>query len=299
MADLNDIAVFVKVAQFESFSRAAHALGMPVSTVSRRVSELEQQLGVTLLQRTTRKLTLTIQGQAYFHQCNEPLTILADAERALTQTQKKPEGTLRITVPVILREQAFLDFISDFLKNYPLIKLDLFITNEFVNFVEQNIDVGIRLGDLEDSTLIAKKLGTNVRYLVATPEYLKGHPIPVTPEDLKAHQCVLLNGKNGETNWDLVSGRKSISVRVSGSVSSRDFNSVSFFTHRGHGIGLLPFTYCDELLKQGKLVRILPNWASAQIPVHAVYPTRKFLPARLAVFLDALKSWESPFWARK
>lgn len=298
MADLNDIAIFVKVAQFESFSRAAHSLGMPVSTVSRRVSELENGLGVTLLQRTTRKLTLTAQGQEYFHQCNEPLNILADAERVLRKTQKEPEGMLRITVPVMLRGQSFLAFISEFLKNYPRIKIDLFITNEFINFVGQNIDMGIRFGDLEDSTLIANKLGTSVRYLVATPDYLKGRDMPATPEDLKAHQCVLLNGRNGEGMWNLVSGRKSISLRVSGSVSSRDFDSASFFTHRGHGIGLLPFTYCDELLKNGKLVRILPKWASAQIPVQAVYPTRKFLPARLLIFLNCLKSWESSFWTR-
>ncbi|MEO6920778.1 MAG: LysR family transcriptional regulator [Collimonas sp.] len=298
MADLNDIAIFVKVAQFESFSRAAHALGMPVSTVSRRVSELEQQLGVTLLQRTTRKLTLTAQGVDYFHQCNEPLNILADAERVLKQTQENPEGTLKITVPVVLREQAFMDFISAFLKSYPRIKIDLFISNEFINLVEQNVDVAIRFGDLEDSTLIAKKLGAGVRYLVATPEYLEGRAIPAKPDDLKAHQCVLLNGKNGEAKWDLASGRKRISVEVAGSVSSRDFNSVSFFTHRGHGIGLLPLNYCEELLKNGKLVRILPQWSSVQIPVHVLYPTRKFLPARLLVFLEALKSWESPFWSK-
>lgn len=296
MADLNDIAIFVRVAQLESFSRAAHSLGMPVSTVSRRVSELEQQLGVTLLQRTTRKLTLTAQGQEYFHQCNEPLNILADAERVLTQAQKQPEGTLRLSVPVILGDQAFLDFLSGFLKAHPGIQVDLSITNEFVNFVERNIDVGIRFGELEDSTLIARSLGTNVRYLVATPGYLQGRELPAKPEQLKAHQCVLMNGKNGEARWDLVSGRKSVSLRVSGAISSRDFNSVSFFTNRGHGIGLLPFNYCEDLLKRGKLVRILPAWASPRIPVHVVYPTRRFLPAKLVAFVEALKAWKSPFW---
>lgn len=299
MADLNDIAIFVKVAQFESFSRAAHSLGIPVSTVSRRVSELEQQLGVTLLQRTTRKLTLTVQGQDYFHQCSEPLNILADAERVLTQTQKKPEGTLKITVPVVLREPAFLDFISDFLKAYPRIRIDLLITNEFLNLVEQNIDLGIRFGELEDSTLIANKLGINMRYLVATPDYLRGREMPAKPEDLSAHQCVLLNGKNGEAKWELASGRKRVSLRVSGSISSRDFNSISFFTHRGHGIGLLPLNYCDQSLKDGKLISVLPKWSSAPIPVYALYPTRKFLPIKLVTFLNALKSWDSPFWTGK
>ncbi len=299
MADLNDIAIFIKVAQFESFSRAALSLGMPVSTVSRRVSELEEQLGVTLLQRTTRKLTLTTQGQAYFQQCAEPLNILSDAERVLTLSQKKPEGTLKMTVPVVLREHAFLDFVSEFMHAYPRIKIDLLISNEFIDFVAQNIDMGIRFGDLEDSTLIAKKLGLTVRYLVATPGYLDGRQIPAKPEDLTMHQCVLMNGKNNETQWHLESKRKKVSLRVTGSVSSRDFNSVSYFTHRGHGIGLLPFNYCDELIDRGELVRILPEWASPRIPVHAVYPTRKFTPAKLRVFLDALQEWNSPFWLPK
>jgi DNA-binding transcriptional LysR family regulator len=299
MADLNDIAIFVKVAQFESFSRAALSLSMPISTVSRRMSELERELGVTLLQRTTRRLTLTTQGQAYFQQCAEPLNMLSDAERVLTHSQKKPEGTLKITVPVILREHVFLDFISEFMHTYPGIKIDLFISNEFVDLVAQNIDMGIRFGDLEDSTLVAKKLGVTVRYLVATPGYLSERQIPVLPEDLTTHQCVLMNGKNNEAQWDLERGRKKVSLRVSGNVSSRDFNSVSYFTHRGHGIGLLPFNYCNELIDSGELVRILPEWASPKIPVHVLYPTRKFIPAKLRLFLDALQEWNSPFWLPK
>src|SRR6202140_4206936 len=154
MVDLNDIAVFVKVAQFESFSRAAHALGMPVSTVSRKVSALEAELGVTLLQRTTRKLALTSQGRDYFNQCGEPLNLLFDAERVLTQTQKQPEGSLKISVPVILSQEPFLEFVSDFMKNYPRIKIDLFVTNLYLDLIQENIDVGIRFGALKDSTLI-------------------------------------------------------------------------------------------------------------------------------------------------
>lgn len=299
MADLNDIAIFVKVAQFESFSRAALALGMPVSTVSRRVSELEEQLGVTLLQRTTRKLTLTSQGQAYFHQCAAPLDILTDAERVLTHSQKKPEGTLKITVPVVLGEHAFLDFISDFMHAYPRINIDLLISNEFVDFVAQNIDMGIRFGELLDSTLVARKLGVTVRYLVATPGYLNQRPVPLKPEDLQMHQCVLMSGKNGEAQWNLESGRKKISLQVTGPISSRDFDSVSHFTHRGHGIGLLPHNYCDPLIASGELVRLLPEWASPRIPVHALYPTRKFMPAKLRVLLDALQEWDSPLWLPK
>ncbi|ANL22543.1 MULTISPECIES: LysR family transcriptional regulator [Rhizobium] len=296
MADLNDIAVFVKVAQYGSFSRAAHSLGMPVSTVSRKVTSLEEQLGVTLIQRTTRKLSLTAQGRAYYDRCSEPLSHLLDAEQAVSETQRKPAGFLKISVPVILGQEVFYEFISAFLKTYPDIQVDLFVTNLFLDLVAENIDVGIRFGDLKDSSMVAQRLGKSVRYLVAAPEYLKGRALPAKPEDLKEHRCVLLNGRNGEAEWHLVSGRKSLDLRVSGPVSSRDFDAVSAFTYRGHGIGLLPSTYCDEQIRRGELIRLLPEWSSPEIFVHAVYPTRRFLPLRLQVFLEALKAWNTPLW---
>ncbi|ARM89029.1 LysR family transcriptional regulator protein [Rhizobium sp. CIAT894] len=296
MADLNDIAVFVKVAQYGSFSRAAHSLGMPVSTVSRKVTSLEEQLGVTLLQRTTRKLSLTEQGRAYYNRCNEPLAHLLDAEQVLTETQRKPEGLLKISVPVIFGQEVFYEFLSTFLKAYPKIEVDLFVTNLFLDLIGENIDLGIRFGELKDSTIVAQRLGKSVRYLVATPDYLTGKVLPLKPEDLKEHQCVLLNGRNGEAEWHLVSGRRSVRLHVSGSVSSRDFDAVSAFTYRGHGIGLLPSTYCDERIRRGELVRLLPDWSSEEIFVHAVYPTRRFLPSRLQVFLEALKAWKTPLW---
>ena len=129
MADLDNILIFVKVAQYESISRAARSLGMPISTVSRRLSVLESQLGATLLRRTTRRVSLTAQGRDYFNQCQEPLNLLQEAERVLTQAQKKPEGMLRISVPVVLSQEPFLEFLSAFFKAHPRIRIDLFITN--------------------------------------------------------------------------------------------------------------------------------------------------------------------------
>lgn len=296
MADLNDIAVFAKVAQFESFSRAAHALGMPVSTVSRKVSALEEQLGVTLLQRTTRKLTLTAQGRAYYHQCSEPLGQLQDAERVLVQAQRRPEGLLRVSVPVIMGQQPFYDFISSFLTSYPHIQVDLVVTNVFLDLIAESVDVAIRFGELQDSSIIAQRIGKSVRYVVATPGYLKGRDRPAKPEDLARHRCVLMNGRNNEAEWHLVSGRREAKVQVSGPIASRDFQAVSAFTYKGHGIGLLPSTYCDQRIESGELERLLPDWSSPEIFVHAVYQTRRFLPAKLQVFLDALKAWKSPLW---
>ncbi|MFA5956843.1 LysR substrate-binding domain-containing protein [Hyphomicrobium sp.] len=296
MTDLNDIAVFVKVAQFGSFTQAARALSMPVSTVSRKVTSLEDQLGITLIQRTTRKLSLTAQGRAYYDQCSEPLSRLVDAENALTQTQRKPEGLLKVSVPVTLGQEPFYAFLSTFLRKYPGIHVDLFITNLFVDLIAENVDVAIRFGELSDSTLVAKRIGRSVRYLVASPEYLKGRLAPAKPEDLASHQCILLNGRNNEVEWHLVNGRKSVKLRVAGPVSSRDFQSVSAFTYRGHGIGLLPSGYCEEQIRRRELVRILPEWSSPEILVHTVYPTRRFVPSKLQVFLEQLSEWETPLW---
>jgi DNA-binding transcriptional LysR family regulator len=299
MADLDNILIFVKVAQFESISRAARSLGMPISTVSRRLSVLESELGVSLLRRTTRKVTLTAQGREYFSQCQEPLVLLQEAERVLTHAQQKPEGILRVSVPVILGQEPFLDFLSGFLKVHARIRIDLFITNLFVDLVGENIDVAIRFGELQDSSVVASRIGKSVRYVVAAPEYLKDRKAPSEPADLKSHDCAMLNAKNMETAWDLVNGRRKVRIPVSGPISSRDFNSVSSFVHKGHGVGLLPSTYCDKALANGALIRLLPKWTSPQIPVFAVYSSRKFLPLRLSVFLEALAAWKSPLWTRE
>jgi DNA-binding transcriptional LysR family regulator len=298
MADLDNIVIFVKVAQYESISRAARSLGMPISTVSRRLSVLESQLGATLLRRTTRRVSLTAQGRDYFNQCQEPLSLLQEAEAVLTQAQKKPEGLLRISVPVVLGQGPFLEFLSGFLKAHQHLRVDLFITNLFLDLVAENVDVAIRFGELRDSSVVATRLGKSIRYVVAAPEYLKNRERPSEPADLEQHACVMLSAKNNEADWNLVSGRRKARVHVSGAVSSRDFNSASTFVYRGHGVGLLPSNYCDAEIAAGRLVRLLPKWASPPIPVFAVYPSRKFLPLRLSAFLEALAAWRSPLWIK-
>jgi DNA-binding transcriptional LysR family regulator len=298
MPKLDDVLVFVKVAQFESISRAARSLGMPISTVSRRLSVLESKLGVSLLRRTTRRVTPTAQGLEYLSQCREPINLLEEAERALTLGHKRPEGLLRISVPVILGQEPFLNFLSGFLKAQPRIRIELSITNLYLDLIAENIDVAIRFGELDDSSVIATRLGKSLRYVVAAPEYLKNRNPPLDPADLMQHDCVMLNARNNEGDWDLVNGRKKARVHVRGPISSRDFNSLSSFVLRGHGIGLLPSTYCDSAFSDGTLMRLLSKWASPQIPVFAVYSNRKFLPLRLKVFLDALAAWRSPLWLK-
>jgi DNA-binding transcriptional LysR family regulator len=296
MQHLDKILVFVKVAEFESISKAARALDMPISTVSRKLSALESDLGVSLVRRTTRRVILTSQGRDYFNQCIEPLTKLQEAEQVLTQTQKKPEGSLAITVPLILGQDPFMDFLSRFSKEHSGIRIDLYITNAYLNLVAENIDVAIRFGHLTDSSVVAAKLGSSVRYVVATADYLKGRKLPTEPEDLKTHRCIMFNAKNYEADWDLICGRRRVRVNVSGAVSSRDCQSVAAFVLRGHGVGLVEAAYCDQALARGDLVRLLPRWTSAEIPVSAVYPSRKFLPPRVTAFLKALATWKNSWW---
>lgn len=298
MQHLDNIVVFVKVAEFESISKAARSLDMPVSTVSRKLSVLESALGVSLVRRTTRRVILTPQGRDYFNQCIEPLSRLREAEQVLTQTQRKLEGTLAISVPMMLNQGPFMDFLSRFSKEHSGIRIDLYITNAFLNLVAENIDVAVRFGHLQDSSVVAAKIGKSVRYVVAAADYLKGRKFPTEPEDLRAYDCVMFNAKNYETDWDLLSGRRKVRVRVTGSVSSRDCQSAAAFVLRGHGVGLLETAYCDQALARGDLVRLLPRWTSADIPVFAVYPTRKFLPPRVTAFLKALTAWKNSLWIR-
>ncbi len=298
MADLNDILIFVKVAQFESISKAARSLGMSISTVSRRLSLLESSLGVSLVRRSTRRVTLTPQGREYFSQCDQPLTLIQEAERVLTQAQRRPEGILRLTVPMVLSQDSFLEFLSRFSKQHAGIRIDLVISNHYLDLLADNIDLAIRFGELQESRLVASKLGEWIRYIVASPEYLAGRKLPLVPDDLKSHECVLLNAKNNEAEWDLLSGRKRVRVRVAGTMASHDCRTVAGFVTRGHGVGLLPSKDCEEALSRGDLVRLLPRWTSPEIPVFAVYPSRKFLPLRVSAFLQALSNWNSPVWTR-
>ena len=300
MADLDNILIFVKVAQYESISRAARSLGMPISTVSRRLSVLESQLGVTLLRRTTRRVSLTAQGREYFNQCQEPLSLLQEAERVLTQAQKKPEGLLRISVPVMLGQGPFLEFLSGFLKAHPRIRIDLFITNVFLDLVADNIDVAIRFGELRDSSVVATRIGKTMRYVVAAPEYLKNRELPAEPADLERHDCV--HAQCEEQRNRLGPGQRPekgpgpcLGADLEPRLQHRQHVRVSGTRHRAAALDVLRRSNRRAVASFG----CCRSGHLPPIPVFAVYPSRKFLPLRLSVFLEALASWSSPLWIKE
>jgi DNA-binding transcriptional LysR family regulator len=200
---------------------------------------------------------------------------------------------------MMLGQGPFMDFLSRFSKEHSGIRVDLYIANAYLNLVAENIDVAVRFGHLKDSSVVAARLGKSVRYVVATAGYLEGRRLPTEPEELKAYDCVMFNAKNYGADWDLICGRKKVRVHVTGNVSSHDCQSAAAFVLRGHGVGLLETGYCDQALACGELVRLLPRWTSAEIPVSAVYPTRKFLPPRVTALLKALATWKNSMWVRE
>src|SRR5258706_4180977 len=239
--DLNEMVVFARVVKAGSFTAAATELGMPKSTVSRKVSELEERLDARLLQRTTRKLSLTDVGRTYYDYCARIASEVDDAERAVSSLQATPRGVLRVTAPVNV---ALLGpIVSDYLKRYPEVRLDLFCTSRAVDLVEERFDLAIRAGTLADSTLVAKTLGRVGWFLVATPAYLKKHGRPRSPEDLKKHDCMFF-GTGDSVTARLETADRSVQVALSARLVVSDMDVVHAVATAGLGVALLPAFRC-------------------------------------------------------
>ncbi len=282
--DLNPVAVFVKVAQTGSFSEAARQLLMPNSTVSAQLSRLERQLGVTLLQRTTRKLRLTEAGQAYFQTASIGVEAILDAAAQVSAGQQEPQGTLRITAPIDM-DEALVTLLSDFRKLYPKVGLELHFSQEVADLFASNIDVAIRAGALKDSGLIARKVGAATWVPVASPDYLRASGCPAHPDELSRHSLIQFERK-GREQWLLRHGGAVATVPLSKQIITNHTEAVRSFAINGEGIALLPTYFCRNEFREGKLVRILPEWAGETDPVNVVYPAQRFVAAKVRVFVD-------------
>jgi DNA-binding transcriptional LysR family regulator len=290
--DLNEIVVFARVVQAGSFTTAAAALGMPKSTVSRKVSELEERLKSRLLQRTTRKLSLTDAGRTYYDYCLRIVGEIEDAERALSRLHEAPRGLLRVTAPV---NATFLGpIVSDYLGRYPEVRIDLFCTARTVDLVEERFDVGIRAGTLADSTLVARSLGTIKWFLVAAPAYLKKWGRPRAPEDLKKHGGLLFGVGIDGAGLRLHSASKSAHVDFSARLMVSDQDILHAVASAGQGIALLPAFRCVDDLRARRLERVLPDWEGPSAPVHVVYPSTRHLSPKVKSFVDHLQQRMTP-----
>lgn len=290
--DFNEVAIFIKVVQEGSFSKAAHTLGMPNSTVSAKISSLEKRLGVTLIQRTTRKLNITPAGNAYFKRCMLGLEEIKAAEAEIANIQGEPQGLLRITAPTELGSTVLPQLVSEYTKKYPKVRIEILLTDRRVDLLSENVDLAIRAGEMKDSTLIARRVGAVYFALFASPKYLKANGNPTHPRELKQHKCLQFTPL-GIDEWKMTSSKGSLNVPMSARVLINDMAALRKMAVMGDGIVFLPTYYCYTEVSNKQLIRILPEWRSNLAPVHFVYPAQRFVTPKLSAFMamasDAIK----------
>jgi DNA-binding transcriptional LysR family regulator len=282
--DLNGVSLFLRVVEAGSFTRAANELHMTTSGVSRALTRLEEDLGVRLLQRTTRKLSLTAAGRVYFDQVRGALAMVDDASLAASEMGEEPRGAVRVTAAPAMAG-VLIPFFAEFLQRYPKIRLELVSSQGIVDLVEQGLDLAVRLGRLRDSSLIARRVGSFVRGLFASREYVARNGRPRRPADLANHNCVLFRGQGGRDTWRLADGSRELTVEVTGSLEVDDISSMHQAVQAGIGIGIISFFSSARM--EG-LVRILPKYVGGEVPISLVSPSRRLEPARVVLFRDFL-----------
>lgn len=283
--DLNEILIFIKVIESGSFTKAGLSLQMPVSTVSAKVASLEKRLGVTLLQRTTRQLKLTSQGEIYFQQTLKGMGEILAAEDHLTSDQTEPQGNITITTPVYLGNGLLPKIIQETNRLYPKISIEAILKDEELDLLSRGIDVAIRTGELKDSTLISKKLG-NVNFApFASKSYLKKKEKISHPKDFLHHTCILFSG-TGKNKWDFTNKKFKTSLSLKEKIVVDDLGLAKILAKNGQGIALLPTFTCEQEVKNGELVRLLPDWKSISRPMYLIHLPQKFPTPKLKAFLE-------------
>jgi DNA-binding transcriptional LysR family regulator len=260
--------------------------------VSRKVLELEARLGARLLQRTTRKLSLTDVGQQYFLHAERVVAEAEDAERAVTRLYDVPRGRLRVTTPLNFGFMA--PIAATFLKRYPEVQLELVSADRVVDLVAEGFDVAVRAGRLADSTAIARDLGALKSYVVASPTFLKKHGTPTAPEDLARLDCLVFGAGAERATWTLMRDGKSVAIKVSPRMTVNDFDFLEEGALSHLGLALLPVFRCVDLLRAKRLKRVLSAWCSSEIPLHAVYPSTRHLSPSVRAFVDHLRDQMTP-----
>lgn len=288
--DANDLLLFARVAESGSFSRAAERVGLPKSTVSRRIAALEAHLGERVLTRTTRRLTLTDFGQGLLEHANR-LAEEVDAAAALAEhRQSEPSGRLRVSMPADFAATVLADMLVDFAERYPAITVELDLSPRRVDLVGENFDLAVRMGDLpDDATLVARRL-TDVRpALFASPRYLAAHGTPTEAPALLRQRAVLLLSRDGEpASWRLRRGSEIWEGTPPGRLVANSMGLMIGFALRDAGIALVPQDFVAGHVARGELVRVLPDWAAPAVTAWAVMPSRRWVPAKTRAFVERL-----------
>ena len=284
MFNWEGVSEFVAVAETESFTKAAARLGISTAQVSRQVSALETRLAAKLFHRTTRKVSVTEVGRVYYQHCRQVLDGLDEAERAITNLQTTPRGLLKITAPVTYGEGTIAPLINDFLTQYPELEVQMNLTNLKVDLVDQGYDLAIRLGQLEDSSMMAKRLGSRTQYVCASPSYGSTYGLPHTLSELEQHNCLI-----GTLDyWRFQEKGKARNVRIKGNLSCNSGHALVDAAIKGLGIIQLPDYYVNPFIASGELVSLLENNRQADEGIWALYPHNRHLSPKVRMLLDFL-----------
>jgi DNA-binding transcriptional LysR family regulator len=289
MQHLTDIAIFVKVVELASFTAAAEALETSQPVVSKAVTRLEEKLGARLLNRTTRRLSLTEAGSELYRRSAHALKEIENAEHEVARFQTEPRGTLRVSAPMSFSILHLGPFVHEFLQAHPGISVELHMTDQRVDLIEEGFDLAIRFGRLEDSNLVARKFTSCRQVLCASPAYLAKHGTPERPEDLLEHNCIVYSFMMTPREWRLSdAGGETHVVPVNGTLHSNNGLVNKAAAIAGTGIVLLPTFYIGEEVKAGVLKPVLCAFRPPEVSMYAVYPERRNLMPKVRTFIDAL-----------
>ncbi len=292
--DLNDMLIFAQVAESLGFTAAAKELGIPKSTVSRRVAGLEEALGVRLLQRTTRRLSLTDVGAAYAERCLSLRSEVEEANLAVTSAGETPRGQLRVTTPIEIGRRYLAPIVAEYATRYPEVEVEFDLSDFPRDLIAEGWDLAIRVGELEDSSLIARRLGPTEQFLCASPEYLARRGEPDEPADLAEHDTLVMTAGIGGFQWRFEGPEGIVDVEVQPRLVANDFAAVCELALSGLGFARLPSWVAHEHLEAGRLVRALRCHTATDLAVSAIYPTRRHLSAKVQCFLDLLEERLDP-----
>jgi DNA-binding transcriptional LysR family regulator len=286
MLDLNEVHMFVHVVRARSFAAAARRLGVPSNTLSRRIKQLETELDTRLMQRSTRKLTLTRSGQLFFERCAAAVDGVVLAGKDLADVSRKPSGTVRIAAPADFLDLFHMEWVAEFLQRYPEIHLDFVLSDARADLIEEGIDVAFRGGRTLDSrTFLFEQIAEQHFNLVASPAYLQARGQPKSLSDLSAHNCLTPSSRGG-TVWALHGPAGIEEVRVSGSFSATSARNLTAACLAGLGIALLPTMLIAAEIRLGRLVRILPEYRRDGADFNVLLPSRQQIPAAVSAFLE-------------
>ena len=297
MDRLKQIEAFVSVATRGSLSAAARLEGVTPAIIGRRIDALEARLGVKLLLRTTRRLTITFEGQAFLEDCQKTLNDLANAEAAVSLGGVQASGQLRVSAPSGFGRRHVAPLLGEFMQANPAVQINLNLSDRLVDLVNENIDCAIRIGELTDSSMVSVRLGEMRRMVVASPAYLVAHGVPRIPGDLSVHNCLTLGQQRGWLFRNPENGEVD-TVKVGGSFQCNDGAVLHEWALAGRGLAWRSLWEVGQDLKEGRLTSVLDAWQAPPLGIYAVFPQRRHLPLRVRLFIDLLKeNYERPsYW---